>query len=291
MQNNTRQSMKLTRTCAIAFCGTQLLGWAAGCASKAERPAPSASGPSKLVQAAPAQPAPQARPTVSRRGTLFERMGGEPVVRAVVDDLVAAAAADPAVNFTRQGHGDARQVQPAQLKQALVAFFTTTAGGPEQYRGSDMVSAHRGMAITNAEFDAFARHLSAALEKNGVGRREREELLSAVATTRAAIVETPDAPPADAAKVDTSKAPTPGSNDAASDSAQAEVPQAEVAPEEGSVETAPGQVVPTEANPEDAPPAVTPAEEMKPEAGPSDQPKPAPADEPVSEEYEPESNG
>src|SRR5687768_1154592 len=35
--------------------------------------------------------------------TLYERLGGEPAVTAVVEDFVGRAAADPKVNFTRKG--------------------------------------------------------------------------------------------------------------------------------------------------------------------------------------------
>jgi hemoglobin len=140
---------------------------------------------------------PTTRPAVSRTGTLFDRLGGEAGIRVVVNDFVRRAAADPAVNFTRKGHEN--EWQPTKqnlerLKQRLVEFVATTAGAPSryQYQGKDMVSAHKGMGITNAEFDALAGHLAAALEANNVSRREREELLSAVGSTRSAIVEAPD---------------------------------------------------------------------------------------------------
>ena len=146
----------------------------------------------------PPQTQPQTRP-VARRGTLYDRLGGESAIRAVVDDLVARAANDPAVNFTRQGAPSEWQATPQnveRLKRRFVEFVATTAGGPQQYSGNDMVTAHKGMAITDREFDALAGHLRAALEANNVPRREREEVMNAVASTRGAIVEVNEAPPA-----------------------------------------------------------------------------------------------
>src|SRR5262245_22064634 len=35
--------------------------------------------------------------------SLYERLGGEDAIKAVVDDVVARAAEDPKVNFTRKG--------------------------------------------------------------------------------------------------------------------------------------------------------------------------------------------
>jgi len=135
---------------------------------------------------------------VARTGTLYERLGGAEGVRKVVDDFVARAATDPAVNFARKGHANAWQASPERverLKQRLVEYVATLAGGPSeyQYRGEDMVTAHRGMGISNEEFDALAKDLRAALESNNVPEREREELLDAVASTRHAIVQAPDA--------------------------------------------------------------------------------------------------
>jgi hemoglobin len=166
-----------------------------GCAGKSDRRDGSARAKPAIAAKAPKQ----TRPAVARTGSLYERLGGENAIRKVVDDFVARAAKDPAVNFSRRGHAAVAELTPGdmnRLKQRLVEFIATTADGPErlQYRGKDMVTAHRGMGISNAEFDALFGHLTSALEANGVPAREREELLCAVASTRGAIVEAPDQP-------------------------------------------------------------------------------------------------
>jgi hemoglobin len=171
----------------------------AGCAGKSDQPRDPRSSRSTPGEQRDAPHRPQTRPAAARTGSLFDRLGGEKAVRKVVDDFVSRAAADPAVNFTRQGHATTWEATPQnveQLKQRLVEFISTTAGGPTtfQYRGKDMVTAHRGMGISNAEFDALAGHLKAALEANDVPRRESEELLNAVGSTRGAIVEAAEQP-------------------------------------------------------------------------------------------------
>jgi hemoglobin len=256
--------------------------WVVGCAGKPKAPVQR----TQPVAVEPA-PAPKARPTVAKRGTLYERMGGEPVVRAVVDDLVTRAASDPALNFARKGHGDGWQATPESLdhlKHGLVTYLTTTAGGPLQYRGSDMVSAHRGMAISNAEFDAFVRHLAAALDANHVATREREELVRAVGTTRSAIVEAPDAPPAPAP---TAEAPAPDALQP--EQPTAEAPQAEVVPAETAPQETAPEVTPVEAQPQEAmepaksdeaavdEPGAVPTETVPNDASPQDA-APQPAD-------------
>jgi hemoglobin len=52
-----------------------------------------------------------------------------------------------------------------------------------------MVTAHAGMKITHAEFDALAADLKAALQEFNVPQKEQDELLALVETTRGAIVE------------------------------------------------------------------------------------------------------
>jgi hemoglobin len=237
-----------------------------GCGGKkaTERPAPT---PAARPAPTP-QPRPQTRPAAARRGSLYERLGGETAVRAVVDDFVARAAADPAVNFTREGRPTPWQPTPqnlARLKQRLVEFIATTAGGPMQYGGRDMVTAHRGMGITNAEFDALAGHLRAALDANDVPRRERDELLQAVSSTRGAIVEATDAPPAETPRTE-DPAPTDPADPATADPAPADASPAPGEAAEPAEPTAPDQ--PDEPKP-DAAPAETPA----PEEPASEEPK------------------
>lgn len=124
--------------------------------------------------------------------SLYDRLGGAPAVTAVVDDFVARAASDPKVNFTRRGTGyewEASAENVAHLKMKLVEFVSMASGGPVKYTGRDMKSAHAGMKISAAEFDALAADLKASLDKFKVPDREERELLAAVEGTRKDIVE------------------------------------------------------------------------------------------------------
>ena len=120
---------------------------------------------------------------------LWDRLGGEKAVRAVVHEFVGAAAGDPKVNFLRNGKYklDAKGVE--KLEQLLVELVSAVSGGPLKYTGRDMKSSHKGMAITDAEFDALAGHLVATLKKFNVPQTESDELVKIVASTRGDIVE------------------------------------------------------------------------------------------------------
>ena len=122
---------------------------------------------------------------------LYERLGGEPGIAAVVDDFVARSSANPAVNFTRKGtpkEWQATTENVDHLKRMLVFMICQAAGGPHKYKGRDMRSVHEGMRITDAEFDALAADLRASLDKFQVPPREQEELMAIVAGTRKDIV-------------------------------------------------------------------------------------------------------
>ena len=122
---------------------------------------------------------------------LYDRLGGEPAIRAVVDDFVGRAAGDPAVNFTRAGTGHewaATNANVKHLKEMLVQFIGMATGGPQKYMGKDMKSAHAGMMITEAQFNALAGDLKMSLDHLKVPMAERDELLAVVATTKKDIV-------------------------------------------------------------------------------------------------------
>lgn len=132
-------------------------------------------------------------------GPLYDRLGGESAIASVVDSLVAYAAADTALNFTRMGTANEWEATPenvALLKTRLVQFVGQATGGPQVYEGQDMATAHAGMAISDEEFDVLGGHLQHALDVHDVPAAEQEELMAIVETTRSAIVAVPGETPA-----------------------------------------------------------------------------------------------
>jgi hemoglobin len=132
----------------------------------------------------------QARAVLSGRPKpLWDRLGGETAVKAVVHDFVGLAAIDPKVDFTRGGRFPIDAAGAAALEQHLVELISAVSGGPLKYTGRDMKSSHAGMRITNAQFDAIAGDLITVLKKYNVPQKEQDELVKAVAATRKEIVE------------------------------------------------------------------------------------------------------
>lgn len=128
--------------------------------------------------------------------SLYERLGGEPAVKAVVDDFVGRTAANPKVNFTRKGTPAEWKATPeavAKLKERLVELVGAVTGGPQKYTGKSMKDAHKGMKITKEEFGAIAADLKATLDKFKVPAKEQEELLKIVGSTAGDIIDAPAA--------------------------------------------------------------------------------------------------
>jgi hemoglobin len=120
---------------------------------------------------------------------LWDRLGGEDTVTKVVSDFVTLVSVDPGVNFTRSGKYKLDEKKTAELKKLIVAQISSVSGGPLKYEGKSMKDAHKGMDITDKEFDASVSDLKKALELNSVKEADAKELLEIVGATRKDIVE------------------------------------------------------------------------------------------------------
>lgn len=121
---------------------------------------------------------------------LWFRLGGEPAVKAIVDDFFDACLKDPKINFSRGGKFKLDAPEIARQKRLLLELFSLLTGGPLEYSGKrNLKEAHAGMQISDAEFDAMAAQLRQTLEKHKVDKRDAGELLKLFEATRAVIVE------------------------------------------------------------------------------------------------------
>ena len=104
--------------------------------------------------------------------TLYERIGGAKNLRRIASDLVDAHGVNPfiAPRF--------RAIDQEVAKQHAFEFFCMGSGGPEPYTGRDLREVHTGMNISEQEFLASVDDLMLVLQKNDVGPREQQEVLS-----------------------------------------------------------------------------------------------------------------
>jgi hemoglobin len=103
--------------------------------------------------------------------TLYQRLGGTEGIQRIASDLFDIHMKNPQI-APRFAQSD-----PENVKKMAADFFISGTGGPNVYEGKDMISTHKGMNISNDEFMAVLDDAMAALEKNNIGQREKEEVL------------------------------------------------------------------------------------------------------------------
>src|ERR1051325_3377321 len=118
--------------------------------------------------------------------SLYTRLGGYDAIAAVTDDFIGRLAADKQVSRFFVGHS---QDSLMKIRQHVVEFLCNATGGPCVYMGRDMKTAHKGMGITEADWDASVKALTATLDKFKVPEKEKGEVLAAVGPLKAQIVE------------------------------------------------------------------------------------------------------
>jgi hemoglobin len=97
--------------------------------------------------------------------SLYEKLGGEAAVNAAVDIFYRKVLADYRIN---------RFFDNADMEKQLVkqkAFFTMAFGGPNNYSGSDMRTAHAHlvkMGLNDSHFDVVMEHLGGTLTELNV---------------------------------------------------------------------------------------------------------------------------
>ena len=115
--------------------------------------------------------------------SLYDRLGGEAAIKAVVGDFAGRVLADTRVN-KKFAKSDA-----PRLVKNLTEFVCVATGGPCKYTGQNMKTAHKKMAVTTGEFNALAEDLVTTLNKFNVPQKERDELMGAIAPLAKDIVE------------------------------------------------------------------------------------------------------
>jgi len=117
--------------------------------------------------------------------SLYKRLGGYDALAAVTDDFIARLASDPQLKRFFVGHS-AESLK--QIRGHIVDFLCQATGGPCAYHGRDMKTAHTGLGITEDDWTASVKHLTATLDKFKVPEKEKGEVLSAISGLKGDIV-------------------------------------------------------------------------------------------------------
>jgi hemoglobin len=122
----------------------------------------------------------------SSSSTLYSRLGGYDAIAAVADNLLPRLTGDEQLGrfWKHRGEDGMRREQ-----QLLVDFLCSSAGGPVYYTGRDMETSHRGMGISEPDWQRFMSHLDDTLAHFGLADAEKNDVRSFIESTKAEIVE------------------------------------------------------------------------------------------------------
>lgn len=116
--------------------------------------------------------------------SLYERLGGEPRIAAIVDDALDRHAANPLVAPRFRGK------DLPTLKRLGTQFFCMGSGGPQEYEGRDLHTAHAGMNISEQEYMVVIDDIVAALQGQGIGPVEVNEVVAILYSLKAQMLRT-----------------------------------------------------------------------------------------------------
>jgi hemoglobin len=120
--------------------------------------------------------------TTHAQQSLYDAIGGEAALKAVVDELVLIMESDDRINFTFA------ETDMPKFKRLLFEQLCNLSGGPCQYTGRSMRESHDKLKITNAQFNALAEDLYLAFDRVGVPYRVQNKMMAMLAPMQRDIV-------------------------------------------------------------------------------------------------------
>ena len=116
--------------------------------------------------------------------SIYEQLGGEAGVNALLDGLYVRALADPLLApFLAR-------IDVERLKASQFVFISQAIGGPHRYTGPGLTQGHARLQIEQRHFDAFLEHMRGSLREMGASDDLTNHLMSMVEPLSAMIVNT-----------------------------------------------------------------------------------------------------
>jgi hemoglobin len=123
---------------------------------------------------------------MSEEKTLYERLGGYDAIAAVANNLLPRLMDDEQLGRFWENRGeDGLNCE----KQLLIDYLCANAGGPLLYTGRDNKTSHKGMGITQNDWERFMAYLGKTLDHFKVPEPEQVDVLAFIESTRTDIVE------------------------------------------------------------------------------------------------------
>lgn len=113
--------------------------------------------------------------------TIYEKLGGAPAMEAAVDIFYRKVLSDDGIAH----FFDDVDMDKQRAKQK--AFLTMAFGGPHNYTGADMRTAHKPLVdkgLNDSHFDAVVENLGTTLSELGISSELIGEVAAIAETTR-----------------------------------------------------------------------------------------------------------
>ena len=129
-------------------------------------------------------------PTMSKEAeperTLYDRLGGYDAISGVIDVFLQKVWDDPTVGRYFVGMGTDTRNQLRQKNKNLLCYNT---GGPCKKINRPLKLTHKGLGITDQEFNIVVNHLADTLKEYKVPQKEHNELMNKIRNLQSYIVE------------------------------------------------------------------------------------------------------
>lgn len=119
---------------------------------------------------------------VRAEDTLFADLGGQAGIDRIVDLSVENYLADDRIKAVFE------ESNMDRIREQFKVQFCQIAGGPCVYKGHSMEAAHKGLKLTNADFNAVVEDLQAAMDKAGISFPVQNRFLARLAPMQRHVV-------------------------------------------------------------------------------------------------------
>lgn len=118
----------------------------------------------------------------SSQQSLYERLGGEVIVRKFVNDVLDKNSNNPLIGHHFQ------HIDMDKLKSLVFEFFSMGTGGPHHYTGRDLPASHLHLNISDEDFEIANQDTIQAMEENGIGQQEQNEVMAILNSLKGSVV-------------------------------------------------------------------------------------------------------
>ena len=115
------------------------------------------------------------QPDKGTEGLLYFRIGGYDAIAATIDGMLMRMHGDP--QFARFGTGRSEDSH-RRTRQFLVDQLCALAGGPCLYTGRDMKTSHKGLGITESDWQTTMKYMRDSMTELNIPQREQEEVIT-----------------------------------------------------------------------------------------------------------------